>query len=269
MFYSCIESVKRDIKFQNMQLQRYRKEKYSTRNFKNYGLTVTRYRDNRYYKVIDKQHGEVEITYVGANANQAVKSIQKRRFLMDSIARMEHNIKAMNRLCADYFSIEPIDVRNKMPIAYRFIDDDCFDLSGAINVEKWGKTGQSSPNLYPEDLKHTDICGEKMRSKSEVLIANALAARGIKYQYERKISISGNTLVPDFVVLSEKKNKEIYWEHFGMLSDEAYFLGFTRKLKMYYSGEILPNRDLVMTFDDYDGSIDAETIEAAIETYII
>lgn len=55
--------------------------------------------------------------------------------------------------------------------------------------------------------------GEKVRSKSEVIIADVLSREGIPYRYEYPLYLKGIGKVhPDFTVLNVKQRKEIYWE---------------------------------------------------------
>lgn len=89
--------------------------------------------------------------------------------------------------------------------------------------------------------------GLKMRSKSEILIAEKLYEHKIHFEYEKPLSASGKTFYPDFTIFL--KNKTIYWEHFGMLSDKEYHKRFKIKLKWYQKN--FPNR-LVWTKEEID-----------------
>ena len=54
--------------------------------------------------------------------------------------------------------------------------------------------------------------GERVRSKSELTIANALAKHGIPYKYECPLILkNGRRIHPDFTVLNVKKRKQLYW----------------------------------------------------------
>lgn len=167
-------------------------------------------------------------------------------------------------MLSKYQSIDPNDIRKALPEAYKFNDQDCYDAVGAINIEEWGHIKIPSAPIFPEALRHGDIKGERLRSKSEVLIANALAAHKIRYIYEKPLDIGGHTIIPDFTVISPKENREIYWEHFGLLSREDYRRSFVNKLILYSSSGIIPQRDLIMTFDDLDGNIDSRVIDQMI-----
>lgn len=73
--------------------------------------------------------------------------------------------------------------------------------------------------------------GLKVRSKSEVFIAEKLFEKNIEFKYEIPLSAAGKTYYPDFTLYIGKK--EIYWEHFGMLSDQTYAEKTEIKIKWY------------------------------------
>lgn len=65
--------------------------------------------------------------------------------------------------------------------------------------------------------------GERVRSKSEKIIADMLYRNGVPYRYECPININGiGTIYPDFTILNVRKRKELYWEHFGMMDVPEY-----------------------------------------------
>ena len=54
------------------------------------------------------------------------------------------------------------------------------------------------PPFHPEGLKHRTDRGEKVRSKSEVIIANALHRLGVNYAYERGFTADdGSLMLPE------------------------------------------------------------------------
>ena len=64
--------------------------------------------------------------------------------------------------------------------------------------------------------------GERVRSKSEWMIASMLDASGVPYRYEETVGLHelyGGAFHPDFTVLNKRTRKEYYWEHFGRMDD--------------------------------------------------
>lgn len=64
--------------------------------------------------------------------------------------------------------------------------------------------------------------GEKVRSKSEVMIADTLQRFGVPYKYEYPLKLRKFTAYPDFYCLNLRTRKEYYWEHFGMMDNVEY-----------------------------------------------
>lgn len=75
--------------------------------------------------------------------------------------------------------------------------------------------------------------GDKVRSKSEVIIANLLQQYKVEYEYEKKLYYSSNKWIePDFTI-KLKDGSEIYWEHLGMIGVESYDKRWKEKLDLY------------------------------------
>ena len=82
--------------------------------------------------------------------------------------------------------------------------------------------------------------GERVRSKSELTIANALAKHGIPYKYECPMILkNGWKIHPDFTVLNVKKRKQLYWEHRGMMDDPSYAKHSVDRIKQYMKNGIM------------------------------
>ena len=61
--------------------------------------------------------------------------------------------------------------------------------------------------------------GERVRSKSEKILADYFYRNNILYQYEKPLYLKGyGTIYTDFTFLSKKTRKEIYWEHEGIVN---------------------------------------------------
>lgn len=75
--------------------------------------------------------------------------------------------------------------------------------------------------------------GDKVRSKSEVIIANLLHSSDVEYEYEKKLFYEPSKWIePDFTI-KLKDGSEIYWEHLGMIGVESYDKRWKEKLEIY------------------------------------
>ena len=119
-----------------------------------------------------------------------------------------------------------------------------------------------------KEKKHTTSRGLKVRSKSEVLIAEMLYIFNIQFRYEQVIRINGIVLVPDFTIRLPN-GKIFYWEHCGLMSSREYREHQKWKMEMYEKAGIVPWKNLIVTYDDEDGNINVGIIESEIKNKLI
>lgn len=131
---------------------------------------------------------------------------------------------------------------------------------------------QVGENLLEDRLIHRTARGEAVRSKSEVIIANLLHAKGLEYLYEEPLEIDGVTKYPDFTIEDDDSGVKYYWEHLGMLSDEIYRKRWKKKKEWLRSHGILSLEEgggsagtLITTQDSSDGGIDSQAVSQLVE----
>lgn len=120
---------------------------------------------------------------------------------------------------------------------------------------------------HQENYKHITDRGEFVASKSEVLIANILFARGISYEYEKMLVIEDKKVFPDFF-LHSRTGEEMIWEHAGLLDNREYAERFEEKLKLYEKAGYVRAKNLIITQDE-NGVFSAEKARRMIELYHI
>lgn len=123
-------------------------------------------------------------------------------------------------------------------------------------------------NYRLEDRTQITSRGFKVRSKSEVSIVEGLFHHKLPLLYEPQITIDDQTLIPDFVI-RRRDGKIFYWEHFGLVNDPEYVKRMHAKLLKYQKAGIVPWDNLIMTFDNSEGSIDMQQIENIIKTFLL
>ncbi len=111
--------------------------------------------------------------------------------------------------------------------------------------------------------------GDRVRSKSELLIANELYRADVAYRYECPVYIKRfGTIYPDFMILSEKKQKEICWEHFGRMDDPEYAQKAVQKIAAYEENGYVIGENLVVTFETKQTILTTRKIQTVIERYL-
>lgn len=126
-------------------------------------------------------------------------------------------------------------------------------------------------NSYGESNKTIiTLKGDRVRSKSEMLIADSLYQSGLEYKYEKPLIFSnGYKVYPDFTILDPITGKEIYWEHFGLMDNSDYSKISVKKLFNYTSNGIYQGRELITTFETTDLIPNAKLISEIIYTYFL
>jgi hypothetical protein len=114
------------------------------------------------------------------------------------------------------------------------------------------------------------VNGERVRSKSEILIADALSRCNIPYRYEYPTHIPGvGTVYPDFLCLNMQKRKEYAWEHNGMMSDANYADYAIKKIEIYALAGYYPGDNLILSFESSSHPLSSRIIEGNIIEYLV
>lgn len=124
---------------------------------------------------------------------------------------------------------------------------------------------QVGNTFFDEKLIHKTARGELVRSKSEVIIADALFYNGLEYQYEPELILEGKKKRPDFKIVDADTGEEWYWEHCGMMSDAKYAERWSEKEKFYAKNGLLRGKNLIVT-EEYAGEgLDSHEINKIIK----
>ena len=103
---------------------------------------------------------------------------------------------------------------------------------------------QAKGSLFlQEGLIHRTSTGIAVRSKSELLVYEALRNAGFAPEYEKALLLGGATRYPDFTIDDEISGRTVYWEHLGMLERDEYRRSWEKKLVWYRANKVLLAED--------------------------
>lgn len=143
------------------------------------------------------------------------------------------------------------------------------EMTDTMFIEEWNETNPGGKNVYPEIGIYDTDRGEKVRSKSEKIIADTLYRMNIPYQYEPQLKLAGNKIVyPDFACLNVGKRKTIYWEHLGLVQSNEYAAKNYLKLEYYEKNDILMGENLIVTSESADFPLDVSLIRRKIDLFL-
>lgn len=136
-------------------------------------------------------------------------------------------------------------------------------------IQNWESLTYKGKDFGKNDMEFYTAKGERVRSKSEVIIADLLGRKGIPYRYEYPLwTEQWGTIYPDFTILHVKKRKEIIWEHFGMMDNALYAENALQKLWVYEQNGIYPGKGLILTYETQKNPIHQKRILNILEQYL-
>lgn len=137
-------------------------------------------------------------------------------------------------------------------------------------VEQWTSQDYQGKEFQEGTTVILTQKGERVRSKSEKILADYFYQRNIPYKYEKPLNLKGfGTVYPDFTFLSRKTRREIYWEHDGRMDDPVYAQNAVRKIQTYEENGIYPGENLILTFETEKTILDVRVVKRLVERYLL
>ncbi len=123
---------------------------------------------------------------------------------------------------------------------------------------------------FPEDYpEYYTARQERVRSKSEILIADMLGRMGIPYRYEYPLILEGLRIHPDFTALHVTQRRNVIWEHLGMMDSLEYVQSALSRMEEYEKAGYVIGRDLILTWETNRKPLSTVRIRENIERYLL
>jgi len=223
-------------------------------------------RDTNFRYYLREKSSDKMGVYLKSDQEKTKKTYAEKKYYKELLKRIENEIKVLKK-------IENIYPEDSIISTYKSFGPAIKRLIEPLNIdnESFAKIWESEPYKglgFDENdtSSHYSERHERMRSKSEVLIANALTLRNIPYKYECPIYLpNGQKLYPDFTILDVKSRKVKYWEHLGRMGDMTYVSKNIWKLDEYKKQGIRMGINLFLTYENGINAISTDDILCTIE----
>lgn len=219
----------------------------------------------RYYQCIDDNKG----VYIPRDNKELPKRLAQKGYNKAVVKKGEARLKQIKRITKNYSDDEIEKIYTSMNKARQLLVtpiEPTWDqlLTKWYEEEYQGKEfKEGTPLILTEK-------GERVRSKSEKILADYFYRKNILYKYEKPLHLKGyGTVYPDFTFLSKKTYQEIYWEHEGMMDKQDYARAAVRKIELYQINHIYPGDRLIITFETEQNVLNSKIIENLIEKYLL
>lgn len=199
--------------------------------------------------------------YLKKSESNIARAIAQRDYDKCVANRAKDRIKLIDTFIRKY-QITDIGTIHENMNDYRKSLIDVAVVSDEEYVRQWLKVkyeGKAFSDHAPEIITEKN---ERVRSKSEKIIADKLSSLGIAYRYEYPIVLNGNVkMYPDFTILKMPAREEVYLEHLGMMDDMEYINTFLYKLETYERNGIYLGINLFFTYETSKKPLNTRTLD--------
>ena len=223
--------------------------------------------DTKYY--VKSSPGDRTGTYLKQSEHDMAVALAQRDYDQRVLKCATAELSTLNKLIQRYEKGTPEDVYTRLSPARRelvtpiLLPDDEF-------IAQWLATpyeGKGFSEGYPEFYTDKNL---RVRSKSEIFIANRYDSLGIPMLYEKPILLEGFGWVsPDFTLLNVRLRKEFIHDHLGMMDDPKYIAENMPKIQAYMKNGYLPGKNLILTFETKDCPFDVRIIDDIAKQFLL
>lgn len=207
--------------------------------------------------------------YISKKHQDLTIALARKKYFQARLLDLQQEYAALSAFLRHYKSSEKRSdqmLRN-CPELYDLLKDELTDLDEGLR--RWRTEPYPRKKGHEEALIHETAEGTKVRSKSEVMIANELYYAGIPYRYECQHLINGISYYPDFTIRNKRTGQMFIWEHFGLSTNRSYMAETVNKLANYADAGLVHGKNFIMTYESDKMPLSITTIRLMIETYLV
>lgn len=230
--------------------------------------------------ILSKSNGTVQYYHKTENTQKKGKYISKKNSkLITALAQKDYDLRflkvmkeqrsKMTKAIKLLSSIDFLKAYDELPETRKKLVDS-YVLTDKQYVEQWERVQYEGKAIADDTPVITTERGERVRSKTEKILADKFYSMGIPYRYEYPVTLRGyGTVYSDFTLLNVRERKEIYLEHFGMMDNSEYCQKAIRKLETYAKNGIYIGKNLLVTFETLRNPLDMKMVEGMLKEFIL
>ncbi len=204
--------------------------------------------------------GNTDGTYLSSKEKELITALAQKNYDIKTLHAAQRELQHLlclqkqdSKACAEEIYSRMSQHRQKL-VTPIYLPDEEF-------IHQW-KNQKFTPKGFAENApEHYTSRGERVRSKSEILIADTLTDLNIPYHYEMPLRLGSITIHPDFTILHVPTRKTLFAEHFGMMDDPEYANAAVSRIHLYIRHDILPGDRLIMTFETKNNPLNTKLLK--------
>lgn len=218
----------------------------------------------QYY--IIKESGETNGTYLPRKDIRKASLIAQRDYNKEAVAILKKQFATIDTFLATYHPDELDNAYSKLHPGRKTLVTPVREPDEDF-IANWLRHPYTHKPFEINAPEYYTTSNIRVRSKSEVIIADALTRANIPYRYEYPTSLKGwGTLYPDFTCLDIRTHEEIIWEHFGLMGDAEYTENAIQKIAHYATNGYILGKNFIATFESASTPLSMKQVQVYIET---
>jgi len=176
-----------------------------------------------------------------------IRLLCRKRYLLERKKQLESKLSIISQTVEKFDVTTPKETIKSFSNSYQGLPDSHFYHS---SIKEWLEKPYKK-NPYPVEVGGSFFSnnGIRLRSKSEVLIANQLEKYNIPYRNDAAFILGGQTKYPDFMIKNPYTGITTIWEHFGALHQPGYEQKMNEKMELYLKHGYIPFENLIYTLE--------------------
>lgn len=222
----------------------------------------------RYYKRCSPK--DTTGVYLGDDKKDEVERLEYGYYYKKLRAAAESNVAIYEKIKNETGQLADLDkVYWDIPEEKRHLIEPYHEEVDEDFAKKWS-TSIKKRRIVESEMPYVASNGVRVRSKSELIIAERFIAAGVPFYYEVPTTIDHfEVWFPDFYVLNKRTKQMYFWEHFGMMGDPKYSALVQHKIEAYARNQIYLGRDLLISMESAEHPLDTEYIDEIIKQFLL
>ena len=209
-----------------------------------------------------------KLIYIKKDDKQLAYRLAQKSYDQKVQKLVDRRLKQLDKLTEEYEDTEIEEIYDKLhPIRKALIQP--VEIPWEQRLAEWKNTPYVGKDFAPGMPEIYSKKGERVRSKSEKIIADIFCDLGLEYKYECPLNLKGVGIVyPDFTILRKRDGKEIYWEHDGRMDDPKYAEKAVRKINSYIANGYFPGDNLIVSYESSGMVLNDRIVVKMIDKYL-